>query len=83
MLSTTHLFSTAQSAAAFTVAPEFQQKMNLVRQFCFSHGLLGEHTKSVGRRGDQLSRQGRAGQRGPHRVRLRFDASYMQMAAAG
>src|ERR1700761_800532 len=27
MLSTTHLFATAQSAAAFTIAPEFQQKM--------------------------------------------------------
>ena len=48
MLSTTHLFDTPQSAATFTTAPDFQQKMNLVRQFCFSHGLLGE-TYEIGR----------------------------------
>src|SRR5580700_2705615 len=47
MLGTTHLFATPQSAAEFTLAPEFQQKMKLVREFCFTHGLLGEHTKSV------------------------------------
>ena len=80
-LSTTHLFSTAQSAVAFTTAPEFQQKMNLVRQFVFMHGLLGEHTQSVddvaiGFPGGAV--QGKAG-----RVRLRFDATYMQMAEQG
>ncbi len=81
MLSTTHLFATPQSAAAFTTAPEFQQKMNLVRQFCFSHGLLGEHTKSVD--DVAIAFPGKAVQGNASRIRLRFDASYMQMAAEG
>lgn len=80
-LSTTNLFFTPQSAVAFTTAPEFRQKMNLVRQFCFSHGLLGSNTKSV----DDVaigypdgSVQGKA-----DRVRLRFDTSWMQLAQQG
>lgn len=81
MLSTTHLFATPQSAAEFTVAPEFQQKMNLVRQFCFTHGLLGEHTNSVD--DVAVSYPGNAVQGKPDRIRLRFEASYMQMAAEG
>ena len=80
-LSTTNLFFTPASAAAFTVAPDFQQKMNLVRQFCFTHGLLGSSTKSVD---DVAIRypdgkvQGKA-----DRVRLRFDTTYMQAARDG
>ncbi len=81
MLGTTHLFATPQLAAEFTVAPEFQQKMNLVRQFCFTHGLLGEHTKSVD--DVAVSYPGNAVQGKADRIRLRFDASYMQMAAEG
>jgi NitT/TauT family transport system substrate-binding protein len=80
-LSTTNLFFTPQSAAAFTAAPDFKQKMNLVRTFCFAHGLLGSNTKSV----DDVaikypdgSVQGNAA-----RVRLRFDDGYMQMAQQG
>jgi NitT/TauT family transport system substrate-binding protein len=80
-LSTTHLFSTAQSAVAFTTAPEFQQKMNLVRQFCFTHGLLGEHTKTAD--DVAISFPGGAVQGKADRVRLRFDASYMQLAQQG
>jgi NitT/TauT family transport system substrate-binding protein len=80
-LSTTHLFSTPQAAAAFTSAPEFQQKMNLVRQFCFAHGLLGEHTKSAD--DVAVSFPGGAVQGKADRVRLRFDANYMQMAEQG
>jgi NitT/TauT family transport system substrate-binding protein len=81
MLGTTHLFATPQSAAEFTLAPDFQQKMNLVRQFCFTHGLLGEHTKSVD--DVAVSYPGNAVQGKADRIRLRFDASYMQMAAEG
>jgi NitT/TauT family transport system substrate-binding protein len=80
-LGTTHLFSTPQAAAAFTLAPEFQQKMNLVRQFCFAHGLLGEHTKSVDDVG--VSFPGGAVLGKAERVRLRFDATYMQAAEQG
>ena len=80
-LSTTHLFATAQSAAAFTIAAEFQQKMELVRQFCFTHGLLGEHTKSVD--DVAIAYPGGKVQGKPDRVRLRFDAGYMQLADQG
>jgi NitT/TauT family transport system substrate-binding protein len=55
--------------------------MNLVRLFCFRHGLLGANTKSiddVAIRYPDGTVQGTAG-----RVRLRFDVSYMQMAAQG
>jgi NitT/TauT family transport system substrate-binding protein len=80
-LSTTNLFYTPQSAVAFTAAPDFRQKMDLVRRFCFAHGLLGSGTKSVDEvaiRYPDSSVQGKA-----DRVRLRFDTSYMQAARDG
>src|SRR6185369_2371772 len=40
-LSTTKMFFTPQSAVDFGAAPDLKQKMALVRQFCFDHGLLG------------------------------------------
>jgi NitT/TauT family transport system substrate-binding protein len=80
-LKTTALFATPKSAADFTTSPVIKQKMDLVRQFCFAHGLLGQGIKSV----DDVaisypdgSVQGRK-----DRVRLRFDASFMQDAQQG
>jgi NitT/TauT family transport system substrate-binding protein len=80
-LKTTSLFSSPKSAADFATSGDIKQKMNLVRQFCFAHGLLGEGTKSA----DDVaivypdgSVQGRK-----DRVRLRFDATYMQFAQQG
>jgi NitT/TauT family transport system substrate-binding protein len=80
-LSTTNLFYTPQSAAAFTAAPDFKQKMNLVRQFCFAHGLLGANTKSP----DEVAIKYPDGavQGNKDRVRLRFDVNYMQLAEQG
>jgi NitT/TauT family transport system substrate-binding protein len=80
-LSTTKMFYTAKSAADFGASPDLKQKMALVRQFCFDHGLLGANTKSVDEvaiRYPDGSVQGKA-----DRVRLVFDLSYMQMAAGG
>ncbi len=80
-LSTTKMFYTPQSAADFGASPELKQKMALVRQFCFDHGLLGAGTKSVDDvaiRYPDSSVQGKA-----DRVRLVFDLSYMQTAAQG
>ena len=77
-LSTTKMFYTPQSASDFALSPDLKQKMALVRQFCFEHGLLGVDTKSVDDvaiRYPDGSVQGK-----PDRVRLQFDASYMQMA---
>jgi NitT/TauT family transport system substrate-binding protein len=80
-LSTTKMFYTPQSAADFGSSADLKQKMALVRQFCFDHSLLGSNTKSVDDvaiRYPDGSVQGKA-----DRVRLRFDVSYMQMAAQG
>ena len=80
-LSTTKMFYTPRSAVDFSSSPDLKAKMALVRQFVFDHGFLGANTKSV----DDVaigypdgSIQGKAG-----RVRLRFDVSYMKMAAQG
>jgi len=80
-LSTTKMFYTPKSASEFGASAGLKEKMALVRQFCFEHGLLGANTKSV----DDVaigypdgSTQGK-----PDRVRLRFDISYMKMAAEG
>jgi NitT/TauT family transport system substrate-binding protein len=80
-LKTTALFVTPKSAADFTTSPMIKQKMDLVRQFCYAHGLLGKSTKSV----DDVaiaypdgSIQGKE-----DRVKLRFDADFMQAAQQG
>jgi NitT/TauT family transport system substrate-binding protein len=80
-LLTTHMFYTPQSAAQMALSPDLIKTMDLVRQFCFSHGLLGEKTKSA----DEVAIRfpdgrvlGKA-----DRVRLRFDSSYMQLSAQG
>jgi NitT/TauT family transport system substrate-binding protein len=80
-LSTTHLFYTPQSAQEFTLAPDLKTKMDLVRKFCFSHGLLGEKTSSVDDVAIQYPDKSVQGRK--DRVRLRLDASYVQMAAQG
>ncbi|HTS29964.1 MAG TPA: putative urea ABC transporter substrate-binding protein [Bryobacteraceae bacterium] len=80
-LSTTKMFFTPQSAADFGASPDLKQKMALVRQFCFDHGLLGANTASVdevGIRYPDGAVQGKA-----DRVRLIFDLAYMKMAAEG
>ena len=80
-LKTTALFATPKSAADFTNGPDLQQKMDLVRKFCFAHGLLGEGTKSA----DDVAIlypngtiQGRK-----DRVRLRYNSDFMQAAQQG
>ena len=80
-LATTKMFYTPQSAVEFGASAELKQKMALVRQFCFDHGLLGANTKSVDDvaiRYPDGSIQGK-----PDRVRFQFDLTYMQMAAQG
>jgi len=78
-LRTTFLFSQPQAAAQFATSGDLKQKMDLVRQFCFRHALLGQNIRSV----DDVailypdgSVQGKK-----DRVRLRVDATYMQLAA--
>ncbi len=80
-LSTTRMFYEPKSAAEFGSSPVLKQKMALVRQFCFDHGLLGEKTGTaddVAIRYPDGSIQGKT-----DHVRLRFENLYMEMAAQG
>jgi NitT/TauT family transport system substrate-binding protein len=80
-LSTTHMFFTPQSGVQMASSPDLKKTMDLVRQFCFTHGLLGDKTKSaddVAILFPDKSTLGKA-----DRVRFRFSLDYMQMAADG
>jgi NitT/TauT family transport system substrate-binding protein len=80
-LSTTHMMYKADEAAAMADSAGLRDKMQLVRQFCFTHGLLGSGIKSpddVAIKYPDGSVQGKA-----DRVRFRFDDTYMKMAAGG
>ena len=76
---TTNMFYSPETMLEFMDAPAFQEKMNLVRQFCFSHGLLGDNTKSV----DDVAIQYPDGkvQGRVDRIRLRFDSTYAKSAS--
>ena len=65
----------------FGASVNLKEKMALVRQFCFDHGLLGSNTRSV----DDVAIGYPDGtvQGKPDRVRLRYELSYMKMAAEG
>ena len=80
-LGTTRMFYTPSEAVAFAKSTDLVKTMELVRTFCFEHNLLGEGVKSkdaigiVFPSGETLGRK--------NNVKLRFDASLMQMAADG
>jgi len=80
-LKTTALFVAPKSAVDFTTSPDLRNKMDLVRKFCFAHGLLGQGIKSV----DDVAIEYPGGviQGKKDRVRLRFNAAYMQAAQQG
>ena len=80
-LSTTHMFYTPQSAVQMATAPDLKKTMDLVRNFCFTHGLLGEKTKSADDVAVQFPDGSVLGK--PDRIRFRFTTTYMQLAAQG
>jgi NitT/TauT family transport system substrate-binding protein len=80
-LSTTKMFYTPQSAVEFGLSADLKQKMSLVRQFVFDHGLMGINTKSVDEVGIKYPDGSVHGK--SDRIRLIFDQSYMHMAAQG
>jgi NitT/TauT family transport system substrate-binding protein len=79
-LSTTNMFYTPQSALDFMKPASVKPKMELVRQFCFDHKLLGDAKAAddVAIAYPDGSVQGKAA-----RVRFRFDNTYMQLASEG
>jgi len=80
-LKTTALFVSPKSAVDFTDGPDVQKKMELVRQFCFSHGLLGQGIHSVD--DVAIAYPNGAVQGNKARVRLRFSSAFMQAAEQG
>ncbi len=80
-LGTTHMFYTPQSAEQMATSAELRKTMDLVRTFCFTHGLLGERTKSADDVAVQFPDGSVLGK--PERVRFRFSADYMKLAAQG
>ncbi len=80
-LTTTHLYETPQDAVSAMTAPTLASTMTKVRDFSFSKGLFGPGAKSADAVGIGLPGGKTLGDTG--NVKLRFDPSYMQQAAAG
>ncbi|MNF57177.1 alkanesulfonate transporter substrate-binding subunit [compost metagenome] len=80
-LASTRLFYTPQEALAFATSPKLPATMDKVAQFSFSHGLLGEGAKDAGAVGMAFAQGITRGNTA--NVKLRFDPSYVQMAAEG
>jgi NitT/TauT family transport system substrate-binding protein len=80
-LATTHLFLKPAGAAAFMHDPITRTRMELVRDFCFDHGLLGEGAKSKDAIGIALPDGSILGD--PQNVKLRFAPEITVLAAEG
>jgi NitT/TauT family transport system substrate-binding protein len=80
-LQTTRMFWTAQDAVAFTRSPELPATMSKVARFSFEHGLLGEGAANADFVGIGYPDGTVTGDKA--NVKLRFDDSYMKLAADG
>ena len=80
-LLTTRLFTTAAEAQSFATSANIVKSMDLVRTFSFTHGLLGDGARSADAVGIEFAGGKTLGD--TKNIRLRFDPSYMQLAADG
>jgi NitT/TauT family transport system substrate-binding protein len=80
-LSTTALFYTPQAALDFVSSPNLPVIMTRVAKFSFDHGLLGQGAPSADAVGMAFDKGVVVGSKS--NVKLRFDPSYVAMAAAG
>ncbi|MGF6291546.1 putative urea ABC transporter substrate-binding protein [Paraburkholderia youngii] len=80
-LATTALFYSPQAALDFVTSPDMPKIMARVAKFSFDHGLLGQDAKSADAVGMAFDKGVVIGNR--NNVKLRFDPSYVAMAAAG
>jgi len=80
-LATTKMFYEPKDAAAFARDPALERTMDQVRQFSFSHGLLGEGAKSADAVGIGFAGGKTLGDAA--HVKLRFTDTWMQQAADG
>jgi NitT/TauT family transport system substrate-binding protein len=79
-LASTEMFYQAKNAVEFTKNVKLAQTMKYVADFSFDHGLLGDGAADSGFIGIQTPA---AIIGNPHNIKLRFDPSFMQMAADG
>ncbi|SFI14205.1 NitT/TauT family transport system substrate-binding protein [Pseudomonas guineae] len=80
-LAATKMFYSAKDAVAFATSPKLPATMTKVAEFSFSHGLLGEGAQSANAIGMSFAKGVNTGDKS--NLKLRFDPSYMQMAADG
>jgi NitT/TauT family transport system substrate-binding protein len=80
-LLTTRLFATPVDAESFTAGPNIVKSMDLVRNFSFTHGLLGDGARSVDAVGIEFAGGKTLGD--AKNIKLRFDPSYLQLAVDG
>lgn len=79
-LASTKMFYTPSDAVAFTRSSDLKSTMQSVAEFSFNHGLLGDGAPDAGFIGIETP----VGVYGnPANIKLRFNPSYMQMAADG
>ncbi len=79
-LATTEMFYKAKDAVKFSKSPKLKKTMKYVAEFSLAHGLLGEAAKDAGFIGIETP----SGVYGSKKnIKLRFDPSYMDMAAKG
>jgi NitT/TauT family transport system substrate-binding protein len=80
-LKTTHLFVDPKGAAAFISDPALVQATDRVRRFSFEHGLFGQAAHSIDDIG--IAFPGGKTLGSPGNVKLRFDPTYVTLAANG
>lgn len=80
-LAATRMFYTAKDAVAFASSAQLQDTMTRVAEFSFSHGLLGEGAADAEAIG--MSFAGGLVTGNADNVKLRFEPSYMKLAADG
>ena len=80
-LKTTAIFYTPAEAVEFTKSQKLRETMEYVRTFCFDHGLYGKGIKNKDYVGIQFPDGSIIGDK--QNIKMRFDATYMQMAAEG
>jgi NitT/TauT family transport system substrate-binding protein len=78
-LKTTKLFATPKDAIAFAKSADLPKITDLVRTFSFDHGLLGDNVKTKDAVGIAMPDGKVLGS--ATNVKLRYDLTYMQMAA--
>ena len=80
-LETTRMFFDPAEAVAFTKGPDLKKTMKYVAKFSFDHGLYGAGAPSEDLVGIEFPDGSVQGDKG--NVKLRFDATTMEMAAQG